>query len=69
MSSPRSTADEFRMLLPVYAVLCRLYTHVDLQHRLVIHVGLTVAFEGFVSHGPPQEGLEGEGLQLQGSGG
>lgn len=57
------------MPLPVDAVMCRLHTGVYLQDGLVVHVGLTVAFEGLVSHGPPQEGLEGERLQLQGSGG
>lgn len=55
------------MLLPVDAVVRCLHAVVYLQDRLVIHVGLTVALEGLVSHGPPQEGLEGEGLQLQGS--
>lgn len=48
--------------------MCCLHTDVYLQDGLVIHVGLPVAFEGLVSHGPPQEGLEGERLQLQGSG-
>lgn len=56
-------------LIPVDAVVCCLGADVDLQDGLVIHVGLTIALQGLISHGPAQEGLEGEGLQLQGSAG
>lgn len=48
--------------------MCCLHADIYLQDGLVIHVGLTVALQGFISHGPAQEGLEGEWLQLQGSG-
>lgn len=54
--------------LPVDAVVCRLHADVYLQDGLVIHVGLSVPLQRLISHGPPQEGLEGEWLQLQGSG-
>lgn len=67
--SPRGPSSEARRLIPVDAVVCRLHAAVYLQDGLVIHVGLAVALQGLISHGPAQEGLEGEGLQLQGSGG
>lgn len=57
-----------RRLIPVDAVVCCLHADVYLQDGLVIHVGFTVALQGFISHGPAQEGLEGEWLQFQGSG-
>lgn len=57
-----------KMLIPVDGVVCGLHAHVYLQDGLVIHVGLTVALQGFVSHGPAQQRFEGEWLQLQGSG-
>lgn len=56
-----------KKMIPVDSVVRGLYACVYLQDSLVIHVGLTVALQGFVSHGPAQERLEGERLQLQGS--
>lgn len=51
--------------IPVDSVMCGLHTRVYLQDGLVIHIGLTVALQGFIGHGPAQERFEGEGLQLQ----
>lgn len=59
---------DVRRLIPVDAVVCRLHAGVYLQDGFVIYIGLTVALQGFISHGPTQEGLEGERLQIQGSG-
>lgn len=56
-----------KKMIPVDSVVCGLHARVYLQDSLVIHVGLAVALQGFVSHGPAQERLEGERLQLQGS--
>ena len=66
---PALCSPEVRRLIPVDAVVCCLYADVNLQDGLIIHVGLTIALQGLISHGPAQEGLEGEWLQLQGSGG
>lgn len=57
-----------KVVIPVDGVVCGLDACVYLQDGLVIHVGLAVALQGLVGHGPAQERLEGEGLQLQGSG-
>lgn len=54
-------------MIPVDGVVCGLHACVYLQDSLVIHVGFPVALQGFVGHGPAQQRLEGEGLQLQGS--
>lgn len=54
-------------MLPVDAVVCRLYGAVHLQHGLVVHVGQPVALQGLVGGRPPEEGLDPEGDQLQGA--
>ena len=56
-----------RQLLPVNAGVRCLHAVVHLQDGLVVGVGRPVALHGVVGRGPPQEGLEGKGLQLQGS--
>lgn len=57
-----------KVVIPVDGVVRGLDACVYLQDGLVIHVGLAVALQGLEGHGPAQERLEGEGLQLQGSG-
>lgn len=52
------------MMIPVDSVVCGLDACVYLQDSLIIHVGLAVALQGLVRHGPAQERLEGECLQL-----
>lgn len=59
-------SNNMNMMIPVDSVVCSLDACVYLQDSLIIHVGHAVALQGFVSHGPAQERLEGEWLQLQG---
>lgn len=49
----------------MHAVVSRLHADVYLQDCLVIHVGLPVALQGLIRHRPPEEGLQGEGAELQ----
>lgn len=50
----------------MHTVVSRLHADVYLQYCLVIHIRHPVALQRFIRHSSPEEGLQGEGVELEG---